>query len=532
MIEGEMMANRLSARVRSAVCGLALVTGAGALAACASPAGTTSATGGGRAVTVALSSDPDALDPTLSATVTGRAVLVNMCEGLFEINDQAQVVPRLATALPTVSADGRALTIKLRQGVTFNDGTPFNAAAVVTTLQRDKTLKTSARVGDLASMESVKAVDDSTVELSLSRPDAGLVGQLSDRAGQIVSPAQLEKLGDDFGKNPVCVGPFSFVSRNPGSNIVLEKSTHYYDAAAVKLDKVTFNIVADDNIRATQLRAGTVQVADRIPTNSVAQLKSDQAVTIAQNTSLGFWGIAVNVGNQGAGKPFAPVDRPLANLAVRQALELSLDRASITHVVYNDLFKPDCAPLSPASPYATPPTCPQRDVAKAKQLLANAGVATPVKLTLRSDNNTQTQQLDQILQSQAKEAGFDIKIETSDITSLIADEKSGDYDAFILQWSGRVDPDANIRAFNATTGSLNYTGASTPEVDTLLGQGVGTADVAARKPIYDQVTKALQARLNIIYLFHDVYLDGVSAKLTGFQMFSDGLPRLKTATLS
>lgn len=518
---------------RRLACGLALAVGVSLLSACDSSGGTAAAGGSGGNLTVALSSDPDALDPTLSSTVTGRDVLINMCEGLYDINAQAEIIPRLATALPTVSDHGLTLTIPLKTGVKFNDGTPFNAAAVVTTLERDKTMKTSARVGDLASVKAVKAVNDSTVELDLSRPDAGLVGQLSDRAGKIMSPTQLAKLGDKFGNDPVCVGPFSFVSRNPGSNIVLEKSQYYYDASAVKLNKITFNIVTDDNIRATQLQAGTAQVADRIPTNAVAQLSGSSGTSVVRATSLGFWGLSVNVGNQGAGKPFSQVSRTLAkSAAVRQALELSLDRNAITQVVYNGIFKPDCAPLSPVSPYATPQVCPARDVTKAKQLLASAGVKTPVQITLRSDNNTQTQQLDQIIQSEAKDAGFNIKIEDSDITSLIADEKAGTYDVFVLQWSGRVDPDANITPFNATTGTLNYTGASTPQVDSLLTQAASLNGVDARKPVYDQIEKLLLARSNIIYLFHDVYLDGISSNLHGFQMFNDGLPRLKTASLS
>lgn len=523
------MAQRKSARLIAY--GTAFTFAASGVAAC-SP-GSDSA-GGKQSVTIALSSEPDALDPTTSATVTGREVMINMCEGLYDIDSTAKVVPALAADLPEYSPDGKTLTITLRKGVKFNDGTPFNAAGVVKTLERDKNLPTSARAGDLAAVTTVTAVDDLTVKLELSRPDAGLVGQLADRAGKIMSPAQLDKLGDDFGSNPMCVGPFTFVSRNPGSNIVLKKSEHYYDAAKVNLDELTFSIVADDNIRSTQLRAGAVQVSERIPTNSVSGLKSDPGVKIVQATSLGFWGVAINVGNsQGFGKPFSKVDRPLATSnVVREAFELSLDRDSINKVVYNDLFVPDCAPLSPVSPYATERQCPKRDVEKAKQLLASAGVKTPVRITLNSDNNTQTQALDQIIQAQAKEAGFEVKIQASDVTSLIATEKAGTYDAFILQWSGRVDPDANIRGFNATDGKLNYTGASTPEVDAKLSEATSLTTLEERKPLYEELTNLLLDRKNIVYLFHDKYFFGISSQLEGFQTDNYGMPRFKTASFS
>src|SRR5262245_3264873 len=153
----------------------------------------------GGTLTSALDADPDALDPTTATTLNGRMVFMSMCEKLYDIDANTKLVPQLATALPQLSADAKTATIKLRTGVKFNDGTPFDAAAVKKSLDRHRTLKESARAAELSAVDNVTVVDPSTVRLTLSRPFAPLTAQLADRAGMVLSPAALDKLGDNFG---------------------------------------------------------------------------------------------------------------------------------------------------------------------------------------------------------------------------------------------------------------------------------------------------------------------------------------------
>ena len=201
---------------------------------------------------LALAEDADVLDPSLGRTLVGREVFINFCEKLYDINGDLEVVPQLAAELPETSPDGLTVKIRLRPDVTFNDGTPFDAAAVKISLDRHKSIKGSARKSELASVAAVAVLDPSTVELTLSVPFAPLTGQLADRAGMIMSPAQLKKLGDDFGSSPVCVGPFSFDSRQAGNSITLRKSTEYYDADQVNLDTITYRVITDGNVRLGQ----------------------------------------------------------------------------------------------------------------------------------------------------------------------------------------------------------------------------------------------------------------------------------------
>ena len=156
---------------------------------------------------VALNQDPDLLDPTLARTYVGRIIFSQMCEKLYEIDENLRIHPQLAADMPAISDGGRTVTIKLRAGVKFNDGTPMDAESVRFSLDRHRTLKGSNRASELAPVEAVEVVDPLTVRLRLKAPYSPLVAQLTDRAGMPLSPTAVNKLGDKFGTAPVCVGP-------------------------------------------------------------------------------------------------------------------------------------------------------------------------------------------------------------------------------------------------------------------------------------------------------------------------------------
>src|SRR5215468_8588884 len=157
-----------------------------------------------------LAEDPDILDPTLARTFVGRIVFAALCDKLFDIDEKLNIVPQLATSYQW-SADNKALTIKIRQGVTFHDGEKLDAAAVKFNIERHKTMQGSNRKGELAPVSSVDVVDPSTVRLNLTGPFAPLLAVLTDRAGMMVSPKAAKAAGDKFSSNPVCTGPFKFV---------------------------------------------------------------------------------------------------------------------------------------------------------------------------------------------------------------------------------------------------------------------------------------------------------------------------------
>src|SRR5882762_6804807 len=165
-----------------------------------------------RVLRIGLADDPDMLDPTLARTYTGRIVFAAMCDKLVDITPELDIAPQLATEWQWVDGN-KGLVMKLRQGVKFQDGEPFDAAAVKFNIERHLTMPGSNRKSEISAVTGVEIVDDHTVKLVLSAPFAPLLAQLTDRAGMMVSPKAARAAGENFGSHPVCAGPFKFVER-------------------------------------------------------------------------------------------------------------------------------------------------------------------------------------------------------------------------------------------------------------------------------------------------------------------------------
>jgi peptide/nickel transport system substrate-binding protein len=482
---------------------------------------------------MALSAEPDRLDPTTSSSLYTRYVMNAMCEKLYDIDAEGALVPQLATALPTVSPDGLTVTIPVRTGIRFADGTPFDAAAVVTTLQRHLTMEGSTRRGELGPVSAVEAPDASTVVVRYQRPFAPLTASLADRAGMIMSPKAIAELGADFSRSPVCVGPFRFAERVPQTSITVVRDPNYYAADQVHLDSITYRIMTDANIRAANLRSGDVQVADRISTQDVDALALEDGIGILQIGSLGYQEVTFNVGNvNGAGEPPQPIDTPIASdPRVRQAFALSVDRTALVNAVFNNWHEPACSPISPASPFSTPASeaCPPHDPARARELLAEAGVATPYRLTMQVSNEQEALRFAQALQASVREGGFEIAIQPVEYSTLLDVQDRGDFELRHLGWSGRIDPHGNTVNFLTTGASNNYSGYSNPEVDRLLREAAQLPDPAARAETYGRVVEIIQRDLPILYLYRLRNLTAYTTDVAGVETFADGVVRLGRA---
>src|SRR5437764_11462631 len=279
----------LALAVGAALVTLVAVAAAGA----ASP---TAQSKNGGTITVGMTAgEPDALDPTLARTFSGREVFLTFCEKLYDLNAKAQIVPQLAAALPTISKDKLTVTIKLRKGIKFNDGTPFNAAAVVKTLQRDQTLKGSTRASEISPIDNVTARGGYTVVIHLKQPYSPLTAQFADRSGMILSPAQLDKLGDKFATNPICVGAFMYDNRVAGDSITVVKSPYYYNKKNVHLSKIVFKVENDAAAAAAALKAGDLQALDGTDSTQLQSIVHTPTLHVIKQTSLGYQGITLNI---------------------------------------------------------------------------------------------------------------------------------------------------------------------------------------------------------------------------------------------
>ena len=532
---------RLSRKFRyHLIAATAAATLVGGLAACTAPTTTASsntgssaggAAAGSGSITVGIAEAPDGLDPTTASTFVGRTVFVNMCQKLYDINAQLTLEPQLAAALPVITDGGRTYTIRLRSGIEFNDGTPFNAAAVKTTLEAYLTNPQSARAAELHGLTSVDVTGPDTVVLHLAEPFAPLTSILADRAGMILSPTQLKKLGNNFAQGPVCVGPFEFSSRPSLDTIVLKKSPYYYGKAHVHLATVTFEVVSDPSTMAADLASGQIQVASQIAPQDVQTLQNNSSLTVEGQNSLGYEGLDINTGNvNGALKAYGTAGNPFAtHPALREAFELSLNRAELTKVAFDGLYQPGCTPIPPNSPWAVNTPCPGQNIAEAKQLIASTGLKTPVHVSLMLENDPLELQVGSIIQSMAAQAGFAVSLQPLEFTTTLARAAAGNFEMYQIGWSGRVDPDQNIFNDWYPQSGLNYTGADYPALNNLLLQARASTSTAQRQQIYTQAVQLMQRELNIIYLWYDKFFLGVSKTVTGVQYFPDGLIRLEYA---
>ena len=498
---------------------LALVAGAGY-------AGTAKTT-----LVVAFNQDPDILDPSLSRTYVGRIIYEHMCEKLYEIDENLKIFPQLAADLPSFADGGKTVTIKLRSGVKFNDGTPMNAEAVRYSLDRHLTIKGSARRSELELVSAIDVVDPLTVRLRLKAPFSPILATLADRAGMPISPTQAKKLEDKFGTAPVCVGPWKFVERVPQDRIVLEKSKDYFDQSQAKFDRLVFRIIPDDNVRLANLRSGDIDMMHLVPPTHASSLKKEGRFEVASVSGLHYQSITINLHNKN-GKNTPPVDlgTPLANdPRVREALDLSIDREALNQVAWEGQYTPGCTPISPVSPfYDKGRKCPTRDIARAKKLLADAGLPNGYSFEMTIVNDPQQRRVGEVIQGMAKEAGFDISLRPSEFASALKDDDAGNLRAFVVGWSGRVDPDGNIHQFHTCGGSLNTTGACDKAIDDLLNKAREVSDQTQRAALYKEaIDKMVLERRNLIYLYHQNYIVAYPKNLKDYKAVPDGLIRLK-----
>ena len=484
-----------------------------------------------KTLVVALNQDPDILDPTPSRTYVGRIIFAQMCEKLYEIDENLRIVPQLAAELPAFADGGKTVTIKLRPNVKFNDGTPMNAEAVRYSLDRHINMKGSNRKSELDSVNAIEVVDPLTVRLRLKASFSPLLAILADRSGMPVSPAQARKLDDKFGTAPVCVGPWSFVERIPQDRIVLEKSQHYFDPGQARFDRLVFRIIPDDNVRLANLRSGDIDVMHLVAPTDATSLKKEGRFAISSVTGLGYTGITINLHNKtGKTNPPGDLGTPLANNPkIREALDLSIDREALNHVAWDGQYTPGCTPLSPISPfYDKSRKCPGREVARAKQLLAEAGLAGGYSFELTIVNDPQQRRLGEVVQGMAKEAGFNITLRPSEFASALKDDDAGSLQAFLIGWSGRLDPDANIHQFHTCGGSLNTTRSCDEAIDALLNRAREVTDQNQRATLYKQaIEKFTGERRNVIYLYHLNYIVAHPKNFRGYKAVPDGLIRIK-----
>ena len=475
---------------------------------------------------IGMAQDADMLDPTLARSYVGRIVFAGLCDKLVDINEKLAIVPQLATGFEW--PDSKTLLLHLRAGVKFQDGTPMDAAAVKYSLDRHLTMEGSSRRGEISSIDHVEVVDPATVRVVLKAPNSPFLAQLTDRAGMIVSPTAAKAEGKDFALHPVCAGPYKFTERVSQDHITLDRFPGYWNAGAIHIDRIIYRPIPDSSVALANLQAGAIDLdVQQVPSN-VDAIRKDPRLKLAVYDGLGYQSITINVGNGPRAK--TPIGE---DARVRKAFELSIDRKALIHVVYNDLFTPVAQSVPPSSPFYAPSVQPPpRDIAKAKELLKEAGVKLPVTVDMMVINQPDQLQTAEVIQSMASEAGFDVKIQATEFAASLDASDRGDFSTYLIGWSGRADIDANLYSFVYTGAPLNPTGYSNKQVDAWLNQAREVTDVAARQAIYAKLAAKLEQDLPLIYLYSGKNIVAMSTKVNGFVPVPDGIVRPQGMSIS
>ena len=509
-------------------------TGGGAPAASGAPApaaGAKPVYGG--SITFALENDVSNLDPMLSGLFVDRNIMYAIYDSLVRFDTKGNIIPWLAEKW-TTSDDGKSVTFNLRKDVTLHDGTKLDADLVKWNIDRYRTEKTSLRVGDLASVESVAVVDPSTVKFTLKGAFSPLLASLVDRAGMIVSRKVVESAGADFTLKPFKAGsgPFVLTEAVKNDHYTLEKNPNWWgkDKDGNKLpflDKVTVRPIVDPDIRLTNIRTGNAQVINGLSGKDVPSVKADSSL-VYQEVAAFSWDSMVP--NEAPGFIFN--ERRYV-----KAVAMALDRDEILQKgPAQGVGLPGWGPISPAhfAYDAGFKPWPKADPEGAKKLVAEVGKG-PLKFELLVQSGSPaTLQTAQLIQAELAKADITAEIKTqlfNDIVKLQQDHKH--LGMTLVGWSGRLDPDGNTYDFVVTGSPNNDSSYSNPKVDELMKQQRVESDPAKRAALLKQAQQ--------IYVVDDpsrVWTGfGVSPLVTvknlvGMTSYPDRIPRFETAQLT
>jgi peptide/nickel transport system substrate-binding protein len=456
-----------------------------------------------------------------------------MYDSLVRVDPKGNIIPWLAEKW-TTSADGKAVTFNLRQGVKYHDGTAFDAASVKWNIERYKTGKLSLRTGDLSLVDAVEVVDPATVKFNLKQAFSPLLGALVDRAGMMVSQKVVDAAGADFTLKPfkAGTGPFILTEAVKNDHYTLEKNADWWgrDAAGNKLpylDKVIVKPILDGDVRLTNLRTGNAQILNNITGKDVPSVKADPTLTYLEVGSFAWDSL---VPNEATGFIFN--ERRYV-----KAVAMALDREEILRSgPRQGVGLTGWGPISPAhfAYDASFRPWPKPDIEGAKKLVAEVGKG-PLKFELLvSSGDAAILQLAQLMQAQLAKADITADIKTQLFNDIVTLQQAKKHPGMtMINWSGRLDPDGNTYDFVVTGGAQNDTSYSNAKVDELMKAQRVEPDPAKRKTMLTEAQK--------IYVVDDParvwYGFGVSPIVTvknliGMESYPDRVARFHTAQLT
>nr|WP_246225847.1 ABC transporter substrate-binding protein [Chelativorans xinjiangense] len=438
--------------------------------------------------------EPKSLDPHAVTAVNDFRILMNVYDGLVRyIDGTLEVEPALATSWE-ISEDGKTYTFKLREGVTFHDGSPFNAEAVKFNFERF--LNEDHPYHDtgpfplaffFSAVEEVTAEDEHTVVFTLNEPYAPFLSNLAYPMGLIVSPAAVEEHGKDFGRNPSGTGPFKFAEWQSNSRVVVERNEDYWNGAP-PLDAVVFRPITDANTRVAEMLSGGLDLMVEVPPDNIAQFADDPAFAVYEQAGPHVWFLILNM-----------KEEPFKEKAARQAVNYAINKQALVENVLQGTAEIAAGPTPPAFAWAYNEALEPYpyDPEKAKQLLEEAGYdgeEVVFYVTEGGSGMLDPVAMGTAIQADLAAVGMNVKIETYEWNTFLGEVNpglEGKADMAEMAWMTN-DPDTlpyltlRTDAF-PDKGGFNSGYYSNPEVDTILQQARQATESEERAALYQQM---------------------------------------------
>ncbi len=467
--------------------------------------------------------DPNTFDPANMFGLPPRRIGRTIYNALVSVDEQGNVEPELVESWE--QPDDRTYLLKLRRGVKFHDGTDFNAEAVKFHFDRhlDPKVK-SVRAGELAAVEATSIVDASTVKVSLKQPFAPFLAALFDWSGFVVSPAAVQKWGDDYGLHPVGTGPFKFVEYAKDQHTIVERNPDYWESGLPRLERITFRPIPVDSTRLTELRSGGVHLAEDLPLQDIPRLKdmSELVLSIKDGFRFDYFHFVSDKDPYGTNKK------------LRQAVNWAVDRQAILQGAFFGIGAVGYQPFFPGTPFHDPSFRPYTyDLSKAKQLMQESAAPSPIRFEVGVTSDPVKQRVTQVVQAQLGEIGVQLDIKQMDTAARTEWVRNGNYffDTGWGWWGYRPDPDQYLSTLMFSQSNNNYGHIKDPRIDDLLAKGRAASRSEERRPIYQQLRDIVSEECIYIYYWEGPNIKGLSPKVRDFQHMPDSIIRYQRISL-
>ncbi|BBY52630.1 ABC transporter substrate-binding protein [Mycolicibacterium arabiense] len=465
----------------------------------------------------AIAGEPDQLDPQKTSSYFSFEVLENVFDTLVEPDENLEMQPALAESW-TVSPDQLTWTFRLRDGVTWHDGSPFTADDVVYSYRRIIDEKLS-NVDKFSAVTDVTAPDPSTVVVRVKEPTPNLLTNLGGFKGMaIVSRRNVES--GEIATRPMGTGPFSFASQRSGDSITLAANPNYWGGAP-KIPGVTYRFISEPSTALSALQAGEVDWTDSIPAQRVEQLRNDDSIHLAVTPSNDYWYFALNQARA-----------PWNDVRVRRAIAYAIDRDAIVQATSYGTAVANQLAIPEGNPWYVRYDQYRYDLDEAKRLLDESGVRPTALDMLVTSEYPETVTAAQVVADNLAPLGISVNIRTVDMATWLDEQNTGNFDMLMMGWLGNIDPDDFYYAQHHTGGSNNAQKFSDPEVDRLLDAGRVETARDARADDYAKAAVQIADQVSYIYLYNPSVIQGWTPDLTGYEARRDGAIRFRAAAMS